>query len=531
VALLLAAFAISLDTTIVNVALPTLVRELDASTTQLEWIVDAYNLMFAAFVLAAGNLGDRQGRKGVLIAGLIVFGAASMAGGLGNTPGELIAARAVMGLGAALIFPATLSLLTNVFVERRERARAIGLWGASTGIGIAVGPIVGGWLLEHFSWSSVFIALVPVAAVAAVLVALVVPDSRDPDAASADRLGLIASTAAMAALIYTIIEAPERGWGAALTLGGFVLSAVLFAAFIAHERRVRIPMLDVGLFRNPRFSAASAAVTIAFFSLMGFIFVITLYFQFLKGYGPLSTGVRLLPVATLVGISSVLGTRLAVRSGTKLVVASGLLSLATGLAWAATNSASTGYPTIAGAMVFIGAGIGLTGAPATESIMGAVPEAKAGIGSAINDATRITGGTLGVAVIGSLYASLYASRLASEIPAGLPADVATGAQRSVGTALGATAQLAAGGNPGLATSLYDAASSAFFHGFQTSVFVAAGIAVAGAVMALVLIPSHPPSASAASGSARQPNSASMARSGTHATRGRTTESSGDRRLT
>ena len=309
----------------------------------------------------------------------------------------------------------------------------------------------------------------------------------------------------MAVVIYTIIEAPERGWGAAATVGGFALAAVLFAAFVAHERRVRNPMLDVGLFRNPRFSAASAAVTIAFFSLMGFIFVITLYFQFLKGYGPLSTGVRLLPVATSVGISSVLGTRLAVRSGTKLVVAGGLVSLATGLAWAATNSASTGYPTIAGAMVFIGAGIGLTGAPATESIMGAVPEAKAGIGSAINDATRITGGTLGVAVIGSIYASLYTSRLASEIPAAFPADVATGAQRSVGTALGAAAQLRASGNPGFATSLHDAASSAFFHGFQTSVLVAAGIAVAGAVMALVLIPSHPPSTSAVSGTARQPS--------------------------
>jgi predicted MFS family arabinose efflux permease len=402
-----------------------------------------------------------------------------------------------MGLGAALIFPATLSLLTNVFVERRERARAIGLWGASTGIGIAVGPIVGGWLLEHFSWSSVFIALLPVAAAAAALVALAVPDSRDPDAPPADRLGLIASTTAMAALIYTIIEAPQRGWGAALTVAGLVLSAVLFAAFIAHERRVRIPMLDVGLFRNPRFSAASAAVTITFFSLMGFIFVITLYFQFLKGYGPLSTGVRLLPVATLVGISSVLGTRLAVRSGTKLVVAGGLLSLATGLAWAATNSATTDYTTIAGAMVFIGAGIGLTGAPATESIMGAVPEAKAGIGSAINDATRITGGTLGVAVIGSIYASLYSSRLGKLLPSALPPDLAAGAHRSVGTAFGTAAQLGATGQTGLATSLHEAASTAFFHGFEAAVLAAAGIALAGSVMALVLIPSQPPSVSAA----------------------------------
>src|SRR5436190_2746922 len=210
--LLLAAFAINLDTTIVNVALPTLVRELHASTTQLEWIVDAYNLMFAALVLAAGNLSDRAGRKGVLLAGLGVFGAATVAGGLGTSPGQLIAARAVMGIGAALIFPATLSLLTNVFTERGERARAIGLWGATTGIGIALGPIVGGWLLERDGWQSVFFALAPIAALGLIVVGVYVPSSRDPGAARADRPGIALSTAAMAILIYTIIEAPDQGW-------------------------------------------------------------------------------------------------------------------------------------------------------------------------------------------------------------------------------------------------------------------------------------------------------------------------------
>jgi EmrB/QacA subfamily drug resistance transporter len=314
-ALLLAAFAINLDTTIVNVALPTLVRELHASTIQLEWIVDAYNLVFAALVLGAGNLGDRLGRKGVLLAGLAVFGAATMAGGLGSSPGELIAARAVMGVGAALIFPATLSLLTNVFTERKERARAVGLWGATTGVGIAVGPIVGGWLLERFSWSSVFFALAPVVALAAALVTLTVPTSRDPQAPPADRGGLALSTAAMAVVIYTTIQAPDQGWAAGRSIGGFAVAGALLVAFIAWEWRARAPMLDVGLFRNLRFSAASASVTITFFSLMGFIFLVTLYFQFLKGYGPLSTGVRLLPVATMVGITSILGTRSApVRS-------------------------------------------------------------------------------------------------------------------------------------------------------------------------------------------------------------------------
>jgi EmrB/QacA subfamily drug resistance transporter len=491
-ALLLAAFMINLDTTIVNVALPTLVRELHASTVQLEWIVDAYNLLFAALVLAAGNLGDRVGRKGVLLAGLTVFGAATFAGGLVNSPGALIAARAVMGIGAALIFPATLSLLTNVFTERGERSRAIGLWGATTGVGIAVGPIIGGWLLEQFSWPSVFFALVPFAAAAAVLVALAVPTSRDPDAPPADRPGLVLSTAAMAILIYTIIEAPNRGWAAGLSIAGFVAAAVLLVAFVAWERRVRDPMLDVALFKNLRFSAASGAVTITFFSLMGFIFVITLYFQFLKGYGPLSTGVRLLPVAVMTGITSVLGTRLAVQSGTKLVVSGGMVCLAIGLAWASTAATDSSYLKIAGTMIFIGSGIGLTSAPATESIMGAVSAAKAGVGSAVNDATRITGATLGVAVIGSIYASIYASRLADALPAQVPGPIADSAQRSVGTAFGIASQLDAAGRPALAQGLHQAASNAFFDGFQTSVLVAVAVCLVGAVAAAILIPNQPP---------------------------------------
>jgi EmrB/QacA subfamily drug resistance transporter len=494
--LLLAAFAINVDTTIVNVALPTLVRELHASTTQLEWIVDAYNLVFAALVLACGNLGDRLGRKGVLLAGLAVFGAGAVAGGLGTSPGALIAARAVMGLGAALIFPATLSLLTNVFTERIERARAIGLWGATTGVGIAVGPIAGGWLLETFSWSSVFFALAPIAVLGAVLVGFSVPTSRDPAAPPADRAGLVLSTAAMGVLIYTVIEAPNHGWAAPRSLIGFAAALVLLAAFVAWERRARAPMLDVKLFRNLRFSAASGAVTISFFSLMGFIFLVTLYFQFLKSYGPLSTGVRLLPVASTVAVTSVAGTKLAVRSGTKLVVAAGLALLAAGLAWTSTASTTTSYLTIAGQMVLIGAGIGLTSAPATESIMGAVPRAKAGVGSAINDATRILGGTLGVAVIGSIYASLYSSRLASALSVPVPEGATVAAHRSVGGAFQAAATLDAGGRPALARALHDAASSAFFHGFAVACLVASAVAVAGAVMAAVLIPAQPPQASA-----------------------------------
>jgi EmrB/QacA subfamily drug resistance transporter len=488
VALLLAAFAINLDTTLVNVALPALVRELHATTTQLQWVVDAYNLVFAALLLTFGSLSDRFGRKGMLLAGLAVFGAASLAGGFTTSPAALIAARSVMGLGAAMTFPATLSLISNVFTERRERARAIGLWGAIAGVAIALGPIVGGWLLEHFSWSSIFIAMAPVAAVAIALVIASVPASRNTDAAPVDIPGLVLSAAAMGLLVFTIIEAPDYGWTSVRSLLGFAVSAVLLAVFIWWEQRTRYPMLDVRLFRNMRFSAASGAVTVAFFTLLGFIFLITLYFQFVRGYAPLSTGVRLLPVALSVGVGSVAGTQLAVRFGTKLIVTVGLIAMAGFYVWAAaTASATLSYGIIAVQMVVYGLGMGLTSAPATESIMGAVSRRQAGVGSAVNDTTRLLGGTLGVAVIGSVYASLYGSRLTATLPAGLPGRVSDIAHQSLGAAYAVSGQV-----PGaLGQAIHTAATNAFLHGLSIGCLVAGGVAAAGAILAVLFLPAHP----------------------------------------
>jgi EmrB/QacA subfamily drug resistance transporter len=491
-ALLLAAFAINLDTTIVNVALPTLVRELHASNSQLQWIVDAYNLVFASFLLASGALSDRLGRKGMLLAGLGLFGLASAAGGLVNSSGALIAARCFMGLGAALVFPATLSLISNIFTERAERARAIGLWGATAGIAIALGPIVGGWLLGKFAWTSIFFAMTPVAAVAALLVALGVPTSRDPSAPKLDGPGFGLSTAAMALIVFTIIEAPEYGWGSARSLVGFAIGLALLWGFIAWEKRTDEPMLDVRLFANPRFTAASGSVTVAFFSLFGFIFLMTQYFQFIKRYDPLSTGVHLLPVATSVGVASVLGTKLAVRFGTKVVVAAGLVMVAAFYAWvAAIVDPNTGYGTIAAQMVLYGIGMGLTSAPATEAIMGVVPAAKAGVGSAVNDTTRLLGGTLGVAIIGSVYASLYGSRLSANLPAHLPAALGNAAHSSVGSALGVADRLVASGHSSLAAAVSHAASGAFVHGLSVGCLVAGGVALIGAVGAAALLPAFP----------------------------------------
>jgi EmrB/QacA subfamily drug resistance transporter len=482
--LCLAAFTINVDTTIVNIALPSLVRQLDASTRELQWVVDAYTLTFAALVLAAGGLGDRYGRKGALLIGLAVFGCATAVGGLVDSPGALVAVRAVMGVGAAVIFPATLAIISNLYTERGERARAIGLWGAMTGLGVALGPITGGWLLEHFWWGSVFVAMAPVAAVTFVGGVWFVPTSRDPATPPVDVVGLVLSTLAIGTLVFTIIEAPERGWTSPATVNGFALAAAA-VGFVAVERRRPHPMLDVSLFRNLRFSAASGSIMIIFFALAGFIFLITQYFQFLKGYSPLSTGVRILPVATCIAIGSVVGVRLSVNIGNKAVVATGLFLVGVSFAWVSTASTATPYIEIVGQMVLAGLGMGLTTAPATEAIMGVVPKEKAGIGSAVNDATRELGATLGVAIIGSVYASLYASGI-QDAAGSLPPPAVDAASESIGAALAVSTQLGPAGQPLLAAS-----QTAFFDGFQLGCIVAATVLIAGAAFAARYLPSRP----------------------------------------
>ena len=491
VALCLAAFIISVDVTIVNVALPTLVARLGASTTQLQWIVDAYSLVFAALVLAAGSLSDRLGRKGVLLIGLAVFAVGSLTGAFSGTIAELIASRAFMGLGAALMFPSTLSLLVNVFTERGERAMAIGLWGATTGIGIATGPIVGGWLLERYWWGSIFAFMAIVAAGVAILVAVSVPGSRDPSTPPIDWRGLLLSAAGMTVLIFGVIEAPGWGWRSSAALGSIVGGVALVAIFILVEQRTEHPMLDVALFRNPRFTAASGSVAISFFALSGFIFLVVQYFQFVKGYSPLSTGVRLLPVAGSVAVTSVVGTKLAVRVGNKVIVGTGLLLFATGLLWASTATGSTTYLVIVGQMLFLGSGTGLTSAPATEAIMGAVPAAKAGVGSAVNDATRLFGGTLGVAVIGSVATSLYTSRLVSDLPSGIPGRAAVSAKGSVGGAIIASHQLSKLGLDQAAHGLAHSATNAFLYSLAGGCRVVGAVTIVGAVVAIAFLPARP----------------------------------------
>jgi len=491
--LCLCAFAVNVDVTLVNVTIPRLAVELGASTRELQWIVDAYTLVFAALVLSAGSLSDRFGRRGSLITGLVIYGIGNLLASLTTTSTGLIATRALMGVGAAVIFPTTLSIISNMFTGRRERARAIGLWGASTGAAVALGPIAGGALLESFSWQATFLAKVPLAIAAIALVAWVVPTSRDPEAPRLDLRGIGLSTAAVGVIVYAIIEAPSAGWASTQTLALGALGLILLAAFSAWEKRAPQPMLDMHLFANARFSGASLSIAVAFFGLAGFIFLIVQYMQVIKGWGPLETGLRTLPVAIAVGVSSVLGTQLALKRGSKLIVTAGLVCMAIAFSWVAiAGSVSMGYLEIAGQMLFIGAGMGLTSAPATESIMGAVSVAKAGVGSAMNDMTRELGSTLGVAVVGSVFASLYVSRLTGAAAHALPAAAIAHAKESVGAAYQTVGHLAAGGAGGAAEGLRALASSGFMDGLHGACLVVAGVCAAGAVVCAVVLPSQPP---------------------------------------
>lgn len=486
---LVASLAINVETTIVNVALPTLNSALDASTRGLQWIVDSYNLAFAALVLAGGTIGDKFGRRGTLIAGLLLFAVSSVGAGFATTTDSLIVWRLVMGVASALIFPTTLAIITDTFRDPRQRAVAIGLWGAVTGLGVAIGPILGGALLENFWWGSLFLALVPIALLAAAAAPIVIPASSADRDSRLDHGGLLLSVVMLGALVYTIIEAPERGWTSAATLGGFALAVAAGVGFAMWERRHADPLIDVTLFTNLRFSAASGAVTVAFFALFGFIFLITQFMQLLQGFGPLETGVRILPVALSIAVGSVIGTRLAVsRVGTKVVVFVGLVMMAASFAWIHFIDVTVSYPEMAAQMVLLGGGLGLTTAPATDSIMGVVRPEQAGAGSAVNDATRQVGGTLGVAVIGSIFSTLYIRQLTdSPVLQALPDPARAVAEEGLAQGLAVAAQ-----SPGpVAGAVRATVNDAFLSGMSAGCLTAAAVCLVGAFFVLAVLPAHP----------------------------------------
>jgi EmrB/QacA subfamily drug resistance transporter len=482
-ALCLSLVVIGMDNTILNVALPTLSRDLHASASQLQWMVDAYVLVFAGLLLTMGSIGDRFGRKKALNVGLVIFGLGSVASAFSGSADALIATRALMGVGGALIMPATLSIITNIFPPQ-ERGRAIGIWAGVSGIGIILGPLVGGWLLEHFWWGSVFFVNVPIIATALIYGWFVVPDSKDPAATPLDPVGAGLSIAGLVALVYGIIEAPTYGWSSTHTLVAIGLGLVILGLFIVWELRSDHPMLQIQFFENPRFSAASASITLVFFALFGTVFLNAQFLQFVLGYTPLEAGVRVMPVATLI-VAAPLAARLAERFGSKVIVAGGLTIVAASLWLLSTVSVASGFALIAATLAILGIGMGLTMTPATESIMGSLPLAKAGVGSAMNDTTRQVGGALGVAVLGSVLASSYTAAM-TPVVQGLPAAAAEAAGNSIGGATVVAQQV--GGAQGAA--LLQASHVAFANGMGSACVVAAIVAFCGALVSLFFLPSR-----------------------------------------
>lgn len=476
---------IGLDNTILNVALPTLVRDLNASNSQLQWIVDSYTLVFAGLLLTTGSLSDRFGRRSALGLGLAIFGVGSVMSAFASSATVLIGTRALMGVGGAFIMPSTLSILTNVF-PAEERGRAIGIWAGVSGLGIGIGPVVGGWLLNHFWWGSVFLVNVPVVIVALVAGRLIVPNTRDPEAPRLDPMGAGLSIVGLVSLVYGIIEAPSRGWTDPTILAAFTVAAVTIGAFVAWELHTDHPMLNVHFFENPRFTAASISVTLVFFALFGSLFFLTQYLQFVLGYSALDAGLRVAPIAlTLIVVAPITG-RLVRPIGNKVLVVAGMAVVASGLWFLSTVTVTSGYPHVLVAIMILGTGMSLAMTPATESIMGSLPPGKAGVGSAMNDTTRQIGGALGVAILGSIFSSAYTSSLASALH-GLPAQAASSADASVGNALALASQISGSGGQALAL----AAKTSFIDAMDRGLFVGAAVAVTGALVALLWLPNRP----------------------------------------
>ena len=467
--------------TVLNVAIPTLIRELHASTTQLQWIVDAYALVFAGLLFTSGALGDRFGRKGALTVGLVIFGTGSGLAAFSNSADQLIATRALMGLGASLVMPSTLSILTNVFPPH-ERARAIAIWAGVAGAGGAIGPITSGLVLGHFWWGAIFLINIPIVALALGAGRVLVPTSRDPRRAPLDPVGAGLSILWLSALLFGIIEGPQRGWTSPEILWSFGIAVGVFVVFTQWELRRRAPMLDLRYFTRPSFTGGALAIGLVFFAMYGMFFLMTQYLQFVRNYTPLMAGVALLPMAATMMTVAPMSARVAERIGTKQVVASGLVIVAAGMGVLSRLHAHSSYGLLAGSLVVLAAGMSLTMAPSTASIMSALPLGKAGVGSAMNDTTREIGGALGVAVLGSLLASHYTHRL-QPLLHGLPVTARGMATSSVGGALNVASH--AGGHAG--ATLASGARSAYVDAMSSTVLVAGAVALlAAAIIAMVL---------------------------------------------
>lgn len=465
-----------------NVALPTLSKDLGATQSQLQWVVAAYSLVFAGLLFTGGALGDRFGRKGALQLGLATYFVGALLASQSTETWQVIACRCVMGAGAALIMPSTLSILVNIF-PAHERAKAIAIWAATTGFAGSLGPVISGFLLTHFWFGSVFLINLPIIAVAFVGGFFLVPKSRDPHEAALDPVGALLSIVGISSLVYGLIEAPDKGWAAPTTLGAFAVALVVLASFVAWELRTREPMLDIRFFRNPSFSVGSGGMMLTFLAMYGVMFLMAQYLQLVLGFSPLGAALRLLPMAPLMLIFAPLTPGFSARFGANRVVGVGMGLIAIGFLLLAFVRVDSSILIVWASLVPASIGMALSMSPMTAAIMSAVPPRRAGAGSAMNDATRELGAAFGVAVLGSVAASAYSSNLSGALHR-IPPSLRSDASASLAGALEVAARL-----PGAAgTAFAHAAQQAFVDGIHTASFLGGSLALVAAFVTFRFLP-------------------------------------------
>ena len=472
-----------------NVALPTIITSLNASSTESLWIIESYALVFAVILLPAGAVGDRFGRKGALLGGLGVFGVMALVASFATNPTQLIVARAVQGIGAAFIMPATLSIITTVF-PRHERQKAIATWAGFAGAGGALGPLLSGLALRlSDAWHVVFWINIPLVVVLGALATKWVPNSRDPHGHELDPVGSLLSIAALGTLVFGIIEGPEQGWGSGLVVGCFVAAAITATAFIGFELKANHPMLDPRLFRLRGLSGGSMAITTAFFAMFGNFFLASQYLQFVHHYSPLEAGVRMLPSAVMMLLISTRSPLITARLGVRMVTRIGFGCIALGLLGMSTLRAETNYWFFAGFLAIIAIGMAMLMPPASALIVSSVPPSKAGVGSAVNDVTREVGGALGIAVIGTVLAAGYHQSMAGQLQsASIPPEARAAIEDSIGKATVVAETVSQKLGTDLAAQITHAASEAFIHGAHLAYLVAAVAAALGAFVVGQRIP-------------------------------------------
>ena len=480
---------ISLDNTIVNVALPSLQEDLKATSAQLQWVVDAYSVLFAGTLLLAGSLGDRFGRKKVLLIGLVIFGAGSLAAGAAPDADVLIACRALMGIGGAFIMPSTLSILVQTFTAPTERAQAIGIWAAVAGVGVAIGPIVGGALLEHFSWHSVFLVNPPLVLIVLGLAIAFIPESLDASKPRLDVRGAALSSLGLIALVTFIVELPDSGLTVTTVLAGLA-ALMLLASFVWWENRAPRPLLPMTLFKQRLFTVAVVLVGLVYFALMGALFFLPQFLQLVQGMTPLESGVSMLPGAGGLLVASLFSPRLAEKWGARLVVVTGVLLVTAGLLSMSFVEPMTSYAYVGFALGITGIGMGLTLPQATNGVLSCVPRERSGMGSAVNDAVSELGGSFGVAILGGILAFFYRSRIdetlsaAPDAAAAIPEQVLATVRESLAAASVLIEQL-----PGaLAAPAREIIAAAFVTGMGWALVTGAAITLLGAILAWLFFP-------------------------------------------